>query len=194
MWEQVVDNSYKWWRILLASFYSTRFFATTLNWTLSMYKEKEITERKHQAGSSGSLLEKDTVTPGGQFCRTDTRYAPKGSRHKDEGQWCWTFWQDGMCDSASVRVCVGTIFISFYTRKHFFFFTFKIFKNFIYNCWIYNVLTQISPRANSPHARNSQIHDFCFNFCIVLHTHHKLMISTSTFLYSYICLYPVQSI
>lgn len=52
-----------------------------------MYKEKEITERKHQAGSLGSLLEKDTVTPGGQFCRTDTRYAPKGQgiKMKDSG-------------------------------------------------------------------------------------------------------------
>lgn len=47
----------------MACFYSTRFFATTLNWTLSMHEEKK-TEMNHQAGSSGCLLEKGTVTPG----------------------------------------------------------------------------------------------------------------------------------
>lgn len=51
-----------------------------------------------------------------------------------------------------------------------FFSLLRFFKNFIYHCWIYKVLTQISPRVNSPHACNSQIHDFYFNFCIVLHT------------------------
>lgn len=79
-----------------------------------------------------------------------------------------TGWNVCLC----ICLCLcGDYFHILLSLETFLFFSLlRFFKNFIYHCWFYKVLTQISPRVNSPHACNSQIHDFYFNFCIVLHT------------------------